>query len=316
MEYEFVFVVEGVSVDDDDVVGIVFERFDGLLGCHRGRHLLSVAASGSGAVDAAQRLAVRLHRELPAMRLLRLDPELVAVPDIAERTGHSRQNVLQWVNGQRRAERPFPEPEGTAGRSPVWRWAEVHAWLAATGLGDGSPPSPLRAEALHIDSMLPNWQQNLDDGLPIVRVLTAGDDEHSAERTAVQRLLEGTLSVPGVLEAVSAFPRPERYRLAVVCAVPSDRLSAVVKRFGTEEACGVLAVQGERTELHLIPVSVRRLPGTRPITELGLSASATVGDLILQLVNGTASPTVPVTLSCPAAPVAVFGGGTHETVAG
>ncbi|GAA2921237.1 hypothetical protein GCM10020221_16800 [Streptomyces thioluteus] len=89
MEYEFVFVVDGIDMDDDVAVGIVFDEFDGLLARHRGRHILDVAETGDSAVDAVHRLVVRLHKELPRLRLLRLDPDLVGVSEIAERVGRT-----------------------------------------------------------------------------------------------------------------------------------------------------------------------------------------------------------------------------------
>jgi predicted DNA-binding transcriptional regulator AlpA len=299
MEYEFLFVVDGISVDDDVAVGVIFDEFDGLLTRHRGKHLLDVSEAGDGAIDAAHRLVVKLHRELPSLRLLRLDPDLVGVSDIAERTERSRQNVLQWVNGERRHDvRAFPEPEGTVGRSLVWRWAEVNVWLAATGekVGDAGA---VREEALHIDFMLPRWRQVLDDGLPIVRFVHAAktEDERSADRAAVARLLEGTLSAPGVLETISAFPRAERQRLTVICAVLPDQLGTVVSCIGHDETYVILAYQGEDNELYLTPVAATPVPGSRPVSELGLGSGATVGDLLLVIVNGTVSRTTPVTVA-------------------
>lgn len=296
MEYEFLFVVDGVDVDDDLAVGIIFDEFDGLLTRHRDKHLLDLAESGDGAIDAAHRLVVRLRRELPQLRLLRLDPDLVGVSDIAERTGRSRQNVLQWVNGERRTEAgAFPDPEGTAGRSLVWRWAEVNAWLVHIGEQVGDPGAT-RQDALHIDFMLSRWQQTLADGLPIVRFVHSQEDERAKDRAAVAQLLEGTLSAPGVLDMISAFPRAERQRLTVVCAVLPDRLSAVVERIPADDAGVVLAFQGKKNELRLMAVAAREVPGARPVSELGLGDDATVGDLLLVVANGAVQPTTPLAL--------------------
>ncbi|QNE78151.1 hypothetical protein F0344_29290 [Streptomyces finlayi] len=296
MEYEFLFVVDGISVDDDLAVGVIFDEFDGLLTQHRDKHLLDLSESGDSAIDAAHRLVVRLRSALPRLRLLRLDPDLVGVSDIAERTGRSRQNVLQWVNGERRADAgAFPDPEGTVGRSLVWRWAEINAWLAGIGerVGDAGAT---REDALHIDFMLPRWQQVLDDGLPIVRFVHAREDERSGDRAGVERLLDGTFSAPGLLEMISAFPRAERQSLTVVCAVLPDRLSDVVSKVRKDETCVLLAFQGPKNELWLTPIAAREIPGSRPVSELGLGDDATVGDLLLVTVNGAVEPTTPVAL--------------------
>ncbi|MER6403638.1 hypothetical protein ABT269_08945 [Streptomyces viridosporus] len=296
VEYEFQFVVDGVGVDDEAVVDVVHEEFDGLLTRHRDRHLLDVSETGANTIDAAHRIVVRLRRALPGLRLLRIDPDLVGVSDIAERTGRTRQNVQQWVNGERRAGKErFPAPEGVAGRSPVWRWGDVNAWLAGIGEGDGVHV-PTRGEALQIDYLLPHWRRTLDDGLPLVNVVAAAEhDEYGEGRGAVRKLLEGTLAVPGVLESISAFPRLEQQRLTVVCAVLTDRLDSVVSRIGHDETWAVLAFVGPNGELHLQPLGTREAQGTVPLSRLGLGPDATVGDLLLVQTNGPDRPVAPMT---------------------
>ena len=152
-EFEFLFVVDGVSMDDDQATAILTGEFDGVLSSNRARTRYAVSGWGTDSVDAARRLVSRLTAALPALRVCHLDPDLVGIPDIAQRTGHSRQNVLQWVNGERNGSRPFPAPEGTAGRSLVWRWADVNSWLVPIGLSDGAA-RPTRAEATLIDAVL------------------------------------------------------------------------------------------------------------------------------------------------------------------
>ena len=152
-EFEFLFVVDGVPLDDDQATAVLMGEFDGVLSSNRGRTRYAASGRGTDSVDAACRLVSRLTAALPALRVSYLDQDLVGIPDIAERTGHSRQNVLQWVNGERNGSRPFPAPEGTAGRSLIWRWADVNDWLTPLGLGDGAA-RPTRAEAVIIDAML------------------------------------------------------------------------------------------------------------------------------------------------------------------
>ena len=45
-EYEFVLVVDGVSMDDDEGVAILADTFDGVLSWNRGRHRLAVSGMG------------------------------------------------------------------------------------------------------------------------------------------------------------------------------------------------------------------------------------------------------------------------------
>jgi predicted DNA-binding transcriptional regulator AlpA len=152
-EFEFLFVVDGVSIDDDQDTAILAGAFDGVLSDSRGRLRYAVSGTGTDSVDAADRLVSRLSAALPGLRVLRLDSDLVGISDIAQRTGHTRQNVLQWVNGERNGNQRFPAPEGTAGRSLIWRWGDVNDWLTPLGIGDGAI-RPTRAEATRIDVIL------------------------------------------------------------------------------------------------------------------------------------------------------------------
>jgi predicted DNA-binding transcriptional regulator AlpA len=152
-EYEFVLVVEGVSTEDDEAVAILTDAFDGVLSWNRGLYRLAVSGTGRNSYEAASRLVSRLTAALPGLKMVRLDPELVGISDIAQRIGHSRQNVQQWVNGERNGSRPFPAPEGSAGRSLVWRWADVNEWLRPLGVSDEAVRAS-REEAARIDVML------------------------------------------------------------------------------------------------------------------------------------------------------------------
>lgn len=292
-EYEFTFVVEGVSVASDLDVGVVFDEFDGLLCAQHGRQLLVVGAEGRTAPDAAQRLTARLRGALPHIRLVRLDPDLVGVSDIAERVGRSRQNVLQWVKGERRAKPPFPLSEGSVGRSPAWRWGEVNAWLAEFGEGD-ELRAPTREEALAVDVQLPGWQQAMDHGRPLVKMLVA-QDERARERTEVARALDGVFHDAQVQDTIAVLPRTERHRLVVVCAVLSDPLRTVFDEIAPDDVAGLVAVRLEN-ELKLIGVASQGLSGTRPIGELGLSSAATVGDLVLALASSDQTSSAPLAL--------------------
>ncbi|MEC4014956.1 helix-turn-helix transcriptional regulator [Streptomyces sp. H27-D2] len=297
MEYEFLFVVEGVSVDDDETVGVIFDQFDGLLAVAAGQTLLSVSETGDAPVDASHRLVARLRSALPGMRLLRTDLELVGIADIAERTGRTRQNVAQWVRGERQAddETPFPPAEGTVGRSLAWRWAEVNGWLERIGAGDGVA-RPSRDEALIIDLMVRSWQDQLADGMPLLKVVAA-DDDRAEERQAVMAGVEGLARQPEIMRKLATLPRNEPHRLAIVCAVLLDRLEDVVKQLGPYDVSGVLAVMTGEGELHLTSIAAVPLPGAVPVARLGLSARATVGDLVLLQANGTVAPTTPLALT-------------------
>lgn len=156
MEYEFTFVVDGTTVDDNTAVSRLEAELDAMLARAGGQNLLTVSRRGATATEAAMWAAHRARELVPALRLLRLDRDLVGVPEIAERTGKTRQCVHQWVNGERLTDAgPFPLPEGTAGRAHVWLWAEVNDWLRRHGLDDGLA-YPTRQEMSEIDFVLAN----------------------------------------------------------------------------------------------------------------------------------------------------------------
>ena len=158
MEYQFLFVVADVSVDDSGAVSAITEGFHGQFSSQHGVRRLAVPSEGTSTREALRNLLNRIGEAAPALRLVRLDPDLVGVPDIAERTGHTRQNVQQWINGERNGDRPFPPPEGSAGRSLVWRWAEVNTWLRPLGLDDQAV-RPTREESAFVDVALIEWDE-------------------------------------------------------------------------------------------------------------------------------------------------------------
>ncbi len=158
MEYQFLFVVAGVSADDSGAVAAITENLRGQFSSQHGVRRLAVPGEGTSAMEALRNLLRRIGEAAPALRLLRLDPDLVGGADIAERTGHTRQNVQQWINGERNGDRPFPPPEGSAGRSLVWRWGEVNAWLRPLGLDDQTV-RPTREESAFLDVALMEWNE-------------------------------------------------------------------------------------------------------------------------------------------------------------
>ncbi|QVQ51508.1 hypothetical protein J4H86_22355 [Spiractinospora alimapuensis] len=154
-EYEFIFVLSGISLEDDEAVNTLTTELDALLSSQRGMLRMTVTGEGSNAVSAAIATAQKAHELVDDVRFVRLDRDLVGVSDIADRIGRSRQNVDQWVRGQRCPSGPFPEPEAMVGASPVWLWADINAWLRPLGLDDGER-RPTREQMNRIDLVLPS----------------------------------------------------------------------------------------------------------------------------------------------------------------
>ena len=105
---------------------------------------VSAPIEAADAEVAAFALAQALTGAFPGAVAVRVDQDLVSIPDIAERTDRSRESVRLLVEGKRGPGR-FPSPIGTVGDGiRIWPWATVVNWFA-TSLGhdlgeQGVPP--------------------------------------------------------------------------------------------------------------------------------------------------------------------------------
>lgn len=296
METEFLLVVDGVSVDDERATCILIDEFDAIFSESRGVTRLAVSAEGLDPLNALSGLLIRLAQRLPELRVLRLDPDLVGVPDIAERTGRSRQNVQQWVDGDRHAEAgAFPAPEGAAGRSLVWRWSDVYAWLHPRGLVE-EERIPSRTDTLLIDLFLMQWLQSRAAGVPMLKTTMFTGDDRTDDRLRIANMISTAAGDPQLLAALTAMPRENEHQITVVCAVLLDTLDFVVRQLAGE-ATGIIAVESAPDQLMFLPVASVPLPYSIPITTLGLTPNATVGDLLLGQQRMQVAPSTPLVLA-------------------
>lgn len=296
METEFLLVIDGISIDDDDAVITLADEFDALLSLSHGVHRLAVTANGLNSIDALGGLLVELAQRLPTLRVVRLDPDLVGVSDIADRVNRSRQNVQQWVDGDRHGQdKRFPTPEGTVGRSLAWRWSDVHEWLRPLGLVE-EESLPSRIDAAVIDLFLAQWHTARETGKPLMKIVAAAGDEHGDERQIVGSMAASAVGNPRLQAALASIPRENKHQITVVCAVVLDSLKFVIEQLGNEVA-GVIAVTTDDDELRFIPIASLPLPYTTPVTALGLGADATVGDLVLVTQQQNISPAARIVVS-------------------
>jgi predicted DNA-binding transcriptional regulator AlpA len=136
------------------------------------------------AIDAVKGFTRQVAAMVPSARPMRLDEELVAIPDIAQRVGVTREAVRNWANGARHAN--FPLPRGVVGDNiKVWRWADVDCWLAANlRLGDGLS-HPNETELLEINAYLVRLCEYLEAPSPAdVEWVRAGPISDSPPQTA------------------------------------------------------------------------------------------------------------------------------------
>lgn len=93
-----------------------------------GSTTVSAEIEAADAEAAAFTLADRVTNAVPVAVPVRVDQDLVAISDIAERIGRSRESVRLLVEGKR-GPGSFPAPVGVVGDSiRVWPWAVVVEW--------------------------------------------------------------------------------------------------------------------------------------------------------------------------------------------
>lgn len=116
----------------DDVIDVLFRSLPASVpSSMNGVVKITCPVEASDAEAAAFQLIEELHDMFPSAVPVRLDQDLVSIPDIAERTDRSRESVRLLVDG-RRGPGGFPAPVGIVGDSiRVWPWAAVLGWFAA-----------------------------------------------------------------------------------------------------------------------------------------------------------------------------------------
>jgi predicted DNA-binding transcriptional regulator AlpA len=114
----------------DDVLDALFGELDEVVpSSSDGVVRITGVVQATDGESAAFDLIEQIHGALPQAAAIRLDQDLVSIPDIADRTGRSRESVRLLVDGKRGPGR-FPSPVGTVGDSiRVWPWAVVLEWF-------------------------------------------------------------------------------------------------------------------------------------------------------------------------------------------
>src|SRR5207342_3670811 len=106
----------------------------------------------TSALEAADLIVRQVSERVPTATPIRLDDDLVAIPDIAGRIGVTREAVRHWANGERHAN--FPLPRGVVGDGiKVWAWSDVNSWLRENLSFGDSEMFPTAHEAALINAM-------------------------------------------------------------------------------------------------------------------------------------------------------------------
>lgn len=274
-EYELTFVVSGETVDNDEAIAKLYDEHGAMLYRAGSVDLLTITYQGDTAVAAALGAITAVSAAVPKIRVHRLDRDLVGIPEIAERTERSRQNVTQWIKGERKSDGPaFPAPEGTAGRASVWLWTEVNAWLKHHGLDDGLH-YPSRDEMALIDHAILTTTT-------LTMAFDAPEDEFQAQRLAVVHELQTRQAPTGFLEYLAGTAtRDEQGRHVVVVAAAEEPAAGVMERIGRHGHDVVLTTVTDQFVGILVST---KLPN-RPVKLVNVPLQATVRDWVQLIID-------------------------------
>lgn len=151
--FQVTLVVEGFALRDcdlDRLFGVCPDVVPASIG-----NLVTMSApvGAPDAESACHSLAALLTDAFPTLTPVRVDQDLVSIPDVAERTGRSRESIRLLVEGKR-GPGTFPSPVGIVGTGTrVWPWAVVVEWFATElghDLGERGV-DPVSAAAVDVD---------------------------------------------------------------------------------------------------------------------------------------------------------------------
>lgn len=129
--YAFTVIVDGLDLDDvaalDALYTDDFEILPGEIDTLTTLDFVIEAASGEEALS----LALGHLNGFPNLTPLRVDEDLVNVPEIADRLDVSREAVRLWASGARSD--GFPVHRTVIGSQKIWAWADVYAWAFSLG---------------------------------------------------------------------------------------------------------------------------------------------------------------------------------------
>lgn len=118
----------------DTTLDLIGKHFDDLTWrSEAGQIIATVHSTSTDPVADAVEVASAITATLPGARITGVDPQLVALGDIADRLDITSEAVRLWAAGKRHADTPFPTPAGrvSAGRTvmKIWSWPNVLTWL-------------------------------------------------------------------------------------------------------------------------------------------------------------------------------------------
>jgi hypothetical protein len=204
--YPFTLILSRVREITAGVEDALFEAGcdDALLGERDGVVFLDFKREAPSVREAVLSAIADVEKAGIGAQVARVEPdELVSMAEISRRANRSRENIRQLAAGLR-GPGDFPPPVANLKqKSPIWRWADVEAWLRQREEAEDTSPG------LPTPSGLGSGVAAINAGLELLR--------HVEDATEAKKLLESLQSKR------AAFPPAEGESVA---ATPYPRLSA------------------------------------------------------------------------------------------
>lgn len=125
-------VVDGLELTDTNLERLFGVLPDALPATIGGVTTIATPIEAVDAKAAALKLVDTIGAAFPEVIVVRVDQDLVSIPDVADRVGRSRESIRLLVEGKR-GPGGFPAPLGIVGDGiRVWPWSSVAEWFASS----------------------------------------------------------------------------------------------------------------------------------------------------------------------------------------
>ncbi len=136
--YQFTLVLKNVEEDTLGLEDSLYEAgcSDALINFRSGTVYLDFDRKAVSLEDAVVSAIKNVESSSVKAVVASVAPEdLVTESEVAKRLDKKRQTVSLWIKGTRRNQHAFPKPVMMlSGRSPLWKWYEIAAWLYKNGI--------------------------------------------------------------------------------------------------------------------------------------------------------------------------------------
>lgn len=170
MEYRVSFEV-ATPLSVEELSTGFYELFDGTLAEREGCVTVSVIGEAEDGFEFGVAVLRALETKL-GVSVIRLDLDIVDIPEIAERLEVSRQAVAKWATGTRGC--GFPRVIGAPGGKRLWTWGQITEWASRTGRLQDEPLSLTQDEVARIDAYLAERRRSVTTRSSFLKVREGG----------------------------------------------------------------------------------------------------------------------------------------------